>query len=88
MRKQVIRVQQSAPAWEQWLDANKAASVVSSEEENHPIEPALLGNGGEAGVQLGPGLRRYGSFSTARRGSKAFGRPLKRTRLSAGRSSF
>jgi hypothetical protein len=44
MRKQVVRVPQIAPAWDQgWLDVNKAASVeVSSEEENYPIESALL----------------------------------------------
>lgn len=45
MRKQVIRVPQMSAAWEQgWLDLNKAASVeVSSEDENYPIESALLG---------------------------------------------
>ena len=39
MRKQMIRLPQSAPAWKQcWLDVNKAASVgVSSEDENHPM---------------------------------------------------
>jgi hypothetical protein len=46
MRKQMIRVPQSVPAWDQgWLDVNKAASVeVSSEDENYPIESALLGD--------------------------------------------
>jgi hypothetical protein len=44
MRKQVIRVPQIAPAWDQgWLDLDKAASVeVTSEDENYPIESALL----------------------------------------------
>ena len=48
MRKQIIRVTQSAPAWEQgWLDVNKAASVeVTSEDENYPIDDALLGDAG------------------------------------------
>ncbi len=46
MRKQVIRVPQIAAAWDQgWLDLNKVASVeVSSEDENYPIESALLGD--------------------------------------------
>ena len=46
MRKQVIRIPQIAAAWVQgWLDLNKAASVeVSSEDENYPIESALLGD--------------------------------------------
>jgi hypothetical protein len=46
MRKQVIRVPQIAPAWDQgWLDLDKAALVeVSSEDENYPIESALLGD--------------------------------------------
>jgi len=46
MRKQVIRVPQSAPAWDQgWLDVNKVASVeVTSEDQNFPIESALLGD--------------------------------------------
>jgi hypothetical protein len=44
MRKQVIRVPQGSPAWdESWLDLDKAASVeVTSEDENYPIESALL----------------------------------------------
>jgi hypothetical protein len=44
MRKQVIRVPQIAPAWDQgWLDLDKAASVeVTSEDENYPIKSALL----------------------------------------------
>jgi hypothetical protein len=46
MRKKVIRVPQIAPARDQcWMDMNKAASVeVSSEDENYPIESALLGD--------------------------------------------
>jgi hypothetical protein len=46
MRKRVIRAPEIAPASEQdWLDVNKSASVeVSSEDENHPIEFALLGD--------------------------------------------
>jgi hypothetical protein len=46
MRKQVIRVPQISPPWDQgWLDVNKTASVeVSSEDENYPIESALLGD--------------------------------------------
>jgi XRCC1 N terminal domain len=46
MRKKIIRVPQIAPARDQgWLDVNKAASVeVSSEDENYPIESALLGD--------------------------------------------
>lgn len=46
MRKQVIRVPQSAPAWDQgWLDVNAVASVeVTSEDEYFPIESALLGD--------------------------------------------
>jgi len=42
----VIRIPQIAAAWVQgWLDLNKAASVeVSSEDENYPIESALLGD--------------------------------------------
>jgi hypothetical protein len=44
MRKQVIRVSPIAAAWDQgWLDLDKAASVeVSSEDENYPVESALL----------------------------------------------
>ncbi len=46
MRKTVIRVLQDAPAWEEnWLDLDKTASVeVTSEQEKHPIEFALLGD--------------------------------------------
>jgi len=46
MRKRVIRVPEIVPASEQdWLDVDKSASVeVSSEDENHPIEFALLGD--------------------------------------------
>jgi XRCC1 N terminal domain len=46
MRKKVIRVPQIIRARDQgWLDVNKAASVeVSSEDENYPIESALLGD--------------------------------------------
>jgi XRCC1 N terminal domain len=46
MRKQLIRVPQIAPAWDQgWLDVNKTVSVeVSSEDQNYPIESALLGD--------------------------------------------
>jgi hypothetical protein len=46
MRKQVIGIPQIAAAWDRgWLDLNKAASVeVSSEDENYPIESALLGD--------------------------------------------
>jgi len=46
MRKRVIQVPQVAAAWDQgWLDLNKAASVeVSSEDENYPIESALVGD--------------------------------------------
>ena len=46
MRKQVVRTSQIATAWDQgWLDLNEAASVeVSSEDENYPIESALLGD--------------------------------------------
>ena len=46
MRKQVIGVPQMAAASDQgWLDLNRAASVeVSSEDENYPIESALLGD--------------------------------------------
>jgi hypothetical protein len=46
MRKQVIRVPEISPAWEQgWLDVNTAASVeVSSEDQNYPIEAALIGD--------------------------------------------
>ncbi|MGA7925186.1 MAG: hypothetical protein WCA20_04250 [Candidatus Sulfotelmatobacter sp.] len=46
MRKKVIRVPQTAPTRDQgWLDLNQAASVeVSSEDENYPIESALIGD--------------------------------------------
>jgi hypothetical protein len=46
MRKRVIGVTQIVEAWVQdWLDLNKAASVeVSSEDEDYPIESALLGD--------------------------------------------
>src|SRR5580692_4046976 len=49
MRKQVVRIPQIAAAWDQgWLDLNEAASVeFSSEDENYPIEAALVG--GERG---------------------------------------
>ena len=42
----MIRIPQIAAAWDQgWLDLNKAASVeISSEDENYPIESALLGD--------------------------------------------
>ena len=44
MRKQVIRVPQGAPAWdESWLDLDKAPSVeVTSEEKDYGIESALV----------------------------------------------
>jgi hypothetical protein len=44
MRKKVIQIPQTAPTGDQgWLDVNEAASVeVSSEDENYPIESALL----------------------------------------------
>jgi hypothetical protein len=43
MRKQVIRVPQGAPAWdESWLDLDKVASIeVTSEDVNYPVESAL-----------------------------------------------
>ena len=46
MRKKLIRVPQIGAAWDQtWLDMSKAASVeVSSEDQNYPIESALLGD--------------------------------------------
>ena len=46
MRKKVIRDPQTAPTPDQgWLDVNQAASVeVSSEDENFPIESALIGD--------------------------------------------
>jgi hypothetical protein len=46
MRKQVIRIPQIAAAWDQgWLDLNQMASVeVSSEDENYPVESALVGD--------------------------------------------
>jgi hypothetical protein len=46
MRKKVIRVPQTAPTRDEgWLDVNQAASVeVSSEDENFPIESALIGD--------------------------------------------
>jgi hypothetical protein len=46
MRKQVIRAPEVAAAWdENWLDLDKAASVeVTSEDENYPIEFALVGD--------------------------------------------
>jgi hypothetical protein len=59
MRKQVIRVPQSAPAWDQgWLDLNQAASVeVTSEDENHPIESALLGDDARGWRAAEPGTQ-------------------------------
>ena len=45
MRKKIIRVPQIAPGDQGWLDVNEAASVeVSSEDENYPIESALIGD--------------------------------------------
>jgi hypothetical protein len=46
MRKKILRIPPIVPGQDQdWLDVNKAASVeVSSEDENYPIEFALLGN--------------------------------------------
>jgi hypothetical protein len=57
MRKQVIRVPPIAAAWDQgWLDLDKAASVeVSSENENYPIESALLGDEKRGWRAAGPG---------------------------------
>jgi hypothetical protein len=57
MLKQVIRVPQIPAAWDQgWLDVDKAASVeVSSENENYPIESALLGDEKRGWRAAGPG---------------------------------
>jgi hypothetical protein len=45
MRKKIIRVPQIASGDQGWLDVNEAASVeVSSEDENYPIESALIGD--------------------------------------------
>ena len=45
MRKKIIRLPPIAPRDQGWLDVNEAASVeVSSEDENYPIESALLGD--------------------------------------------
>jgi hypothetical protein len=57
MRKKVIRVAQTSPAREQgWLDVNQSASVeVSSEDENYPIESALLGDEKRGWRAAGPG---------------------------------
>ena len=45
MRKKIIRVPQIDLRDQGWLDVNEAASVeVSSEDENYPIESALLGD--------------------------------------------
>jgi hypothetical protein len=45
MRKKIVHVAQVAPAGQGWLEVNKVASVeVSSEDENYPIESALLGD--------------------------------------------
>jgi hypothetical protein len=46
MRKKVMGVPQTAPTRDQgWLDVNQAASVeVTSEDENYPIESALIGD--------------------------------------------
>jgi hypothetical protein len=59
MRKKVIRTSQIAPAWGQgWLDVNKAASAeVSSEDENYPIEGALLGDGTQGWRAAEPGTQ-------------------------------
>src|SRR5262249_53975226 len=59
MRKQVILTPRSAPAWEQgWLDLNKAAWVeVSWEDEQHPIEFALLGDEQRGWRAAGPGAQ-------------------------------
>jgi hypothetical protein len=59
MRKRVIRVPQIAPAWDQgWLDVNKAAWVeVSSEDENYPIESALLGDERRGWLAAEPGTQ-------------------------------
>jgi hypothetical protein len=57
MRKKVILIPQISPAWEQgWLDVNQLASVeVSSEDANHPIEFALLGDDKRGWRAAGPG---------------------------------
>jgi hypothetical protein len=45
VRKKIIRLPPIAPRDQGWLDVNEAASVeVSSEDENYPIESALLGD--------------------------------------------
>ena len=60
---------------------DKAASVeVSSEDENYPIESALLGDEKRGWCAAEPGVRRYGSFSTARKGSDVFSWPSKKAK--------
>lgn len=45
MRKKTVHVAHVAPPDQGWLDLNRAAAVeVSSEDENYPIESALLGD--------------------------------------------
>jgi hypothetical protein len=90
MRKQVIRVPQIAAAWDQgWLDLNKAASVeVLSEDENYRLNLRLRETRSAAGARLSPEVRRYDSFSTARKGSDLFSWPLRIAKSSARRSSF
>ena len=59
MRKQVIRVPQCAPAWDQgWLDVNKVASVeVTSEDEDFPVESALLSDDARGWRAAEPGTQ-------------------------------
>jgi hypothetical protein len=57
MRKKILRIPPIVPGQDQdWLDVNKAASVeVSSEDENYPIEFALLGNENRGWRAIEPG---------------------------------
>ena len=90
MRKQVVRVPQITAAWDQgWLDLNKAASVeVSSEDQNYPIESALLGDEKTGWRAAKPGTQTIRLIFDSRKTSDAFSWPLKTAKPSARRSLF
>jgi hypothetical protein len=71
MRKRLITptLETVRPHGEGWLDLERAAAVeVTSEEENFPVESALVLRETRAGVRLSRELKRFGWSSISRKG--------------------
>ena len=76
MRKRVIAAvqQDTSPLDQDWLNVEGLAEVeITSEDATHPIESALLPGEARAGVPVGQGSRRSGSFLRIRNGSAGSG---------------